>query len=243
MLDRWYSCIRLPITIEQFHQLPRNSAYKYEYLGDYALLSPRPKAYNGLLDLRLLKAPSIVEAHEPATIRPLEERDWVGLPAIFASAFREVQPFSTLNDEDRLQASKECLEQTRTGGDGPLIREASFLACAEPKKHIIGGILITLIPARTEGEWWTGKWPAPPPLDALKLRLGRPHLTWVFVGNLYSGQGIGTALLGHSVNALLRLGYLELASTFLVGNDSSTLWHWRNGFRLLPYPGSQRAGI
>ena len=32
----------------------------------------------------------------------------------------------------------------------------------------------------------------------------------------------------------------ELASTFLLGNESSTLWHWRAGFRCLPYPGSMR---
>jgi hypothetical protein len=31
-----------------------------------------------------------------------------------------------------------------------------------------------------------------------------------------------------------------LASTFLLGNESSMLWHWRNGFQLLQYPGSRR---
>jgi hypothetical protein len=53
--------------------------------------------------------------------------------------------------------------------------------------------------------------------------------------------GIGSALLGHATNALLKLGYTELASTFLLGNESSTLWHWMNGFRLISYAGSYRA--
>ena len=234
MLDRWYSCIRLPMSSAQFEQLPRNSTYKYEYAGGYAMLSPRPKTLNGLLQLN----PMVT--HESAAIRPVEDRDWEYLPAIFADSFCDVQPFSTLDDTERLQASQECLEQTRSGGDGPLIHEASFLAQAERKEHIIGGILITLIPARPEGEWWTGKWPEPPPPNALQLRLGRPHLTWVFVDGLHAGQGIGTMLLGHTVNALLKLGYRELASTFLLGNDASTLWHWRNGFRLVPYAGTQR---
>jgi hypothetical protein len=26
----------------------------------------------------------------------------------------------------------------------------------------------------------------------------------------------------------------------MLGNHSSMLWHWRNGFRLLPYPASRR---
>jgi hypothetical protein len=47
--------------------------------------------------------------------------------------------------------------------------------------------------------------------------------------------------LAAAVRELLALGYTQLASTFLAGNDSSTLWHWRNGFQLLAYPGSLRA--
>jgi hypothetical protein len=34
----------------------------------------------------------------------------------------------------------------------------------------------------------------------------------------------------------------ELASTFLVGNESSMLWHWRAGFKLPEQPWSMRAG-
>jgi hypothetical protein len=49
------------------------------------------------------------------------------------------------------------------------------------------------------------------------------------------------ALLDAVVRALASLGYSELASTFLLGNESSTLWHWRTGFRLLSHPGSMRA--
>src|SRR5579864_2734827 len=223
MLDHWYSCIRLPMSFEQFHQLPRNSVYKYEYVAGHAVLSPQPKTHNGLLELRRMDAPAIVQTGECIAVRALEERDWDRLTQVFADAFRHVQPFSSLSQELCVHAAKECLDQTRDGGDGPLIHEASFLACTERRETIIGGILITLIPARPEGEWWTGKWPEPPPANALQLGLGRPHLTWVFVGDLYAGQGIGTVLLGHAVNALLKLGYRELASTFLVGNDSSTL--------------------
>ncbi len=38
----------------------------------------------------------------------------------------------------------------------------------------------------------------------------------------------------------MELGYTELISSFILGNESSMLWHWRNGFELLPYSGSRR---
>ncbi len=63
-------------------------------------------------------------------------------------------------------------------------------------------------------------------------------MTWVFVAPLFTGEGVGTALLNAAVRQLLALGYTELASTFLAGNDSSMLWHWRQGFRLLAHPAS-----
>jgi len=53
-------------------------------------------------------------------------------------------------------------------------------------------------------------------------------------------HGVGTALLNHCGNALIELGYRELASTFWLGNESSMLWHWMNGFRLASWYGSPR---
>ena len=51
---------------------------------------------------------------------------------------------------------------------------------------------------------------------------------------------MGTALLHAAAGALRALGYAEMVSTFLLGNDSSMLWHWRAGFRLLTHPASRR---
>jgi L-amino acid N-acyltransferase YncA len=84
------------------------------------------------------------------------------------------------------------------------------------------------------------RWKTPPPSDCIERRLGRPHLTWIFVGPWQAGHGVGTALLAHAAQSLLELGYNELVSSFILGNTSSMLWHWRNGFELLPYIGSMR---
>jgi GNAT superfamily N-acetyltransferase len=83
-------------------------------------------------------------------------------------------------------------------------------------------------------------WVEPPPPDWLGRGLGRPHLTWIFVGPWHAEHGIGSALLAAATQRLLAHRYRELASTFLLGNDASLLWHWRNGFRLLPNPISPR---
>src|SRR5439155_19534380 len=98
----------------------------------------------------------------------------------------------------------------------------------------------TLLPLRDPTDWDAYHWSSPPPPDCIALKLGRPHLTWVFVHPDLAGRGVGTALLGAATRALRELGYTSLLTTFLAGNDSSMLWHWRAGFRLLCYPGSPR---
>jgi L-amino acid N-acyltransferase YncA len=55
-----------------------------------------------------------------------------------------------------------------------------------------------------------------------------------------AGRGTGTALLRAAAAALAAMGYRQLLSTFLLGNDASAFWHWRNGFQLLPFPDSLR---
>jgi len=232
MCDEWMPLIQLPVTIEQFRQLPRNSAYKYEYLNETAYLSPRPKHYHALLDLRP------IEVDESIAVFPLECGQLACLDRLFADAFQHIQPYGCLDDKTRLKAARQALERTRTGGDGPWIEQASFVAKIEEKP--VGAILITLLP---DGDPCNGEcyhWVEAPPADCIERRLGRPHLTWVFVSSQEKGRGTGTALLAASVRELLALGFTQLLSTFMGGNDSSMLWHWRNGFQLLPYPGSYR---
>lgn len=241
MRDEWFPAPSLPITIEQFYQLPQNAAYKYEYFNDQAWLSPRPKFYRALLPLQPCESTTKVDAQWQIAIRPLREDDWEDLAEAFAGAFSRVIPFSSMDDDARLQAARECLEKTRTGGDGPLIRDACFVATvAQDDRNAVSAILVTLVPDKDPSAWNSCRWKEPPPEDAIAQGLGRPHLTWIFVPPLIAGHGVGTALLSNATPQLLRLGYTELSTTFLSGNDSSMLWHWRNGFQLVEYAGSYR---
>jgi GNAT superfamily N-acetyltransferase len=228
--------IQLPLSVEQFHQLPRHPAYKYEYLEGQGYLTPRPKFYHALLDLS-----RVTPLTPPGNInlRPLEDRDLGDLEHVFAGAFERQQPFASLEREVRREAAQRALEKTCTGGDGPWIRQASFVA-VEQERAAIGAIFVTLLPDADPADWNSFRWQEPPPADCIERRLGRPHLTWIFVSPWSAGYGTGTALLGAAVNILRDFGYQQLASTFMVGNESSMLWHWRNGFELQPYPGTRR---
>ena len=99
MIDRYFRTIELPITIEQFHELPTNPAYKYEYFDKTAWLTPRPKGYLAALDLRPTGPAEPVEVHrEPVSVRPLRDDDWGDLPRLFAHAFHRTAPFAGLDD-------------------------------------------------------------------------------------------------------------------------------------------------
>jgi hypothetical protein len=234
MADDHFRRIELHLPFDEFHRLPRNSAYKYEYWDGRAVLSPRPKCYRAVLDLQPLTDV------DPCDVRPFPPGEIVDQAELFRAAFHRTQPFASLDDDAALTAARECLEKTASGGDGPLIESACYQAFEPHFDGPVGAILVTLLPADIVDNWRAHTWREPPPPDAVERRLGCPHLTWVFVSPWQERRGVGTALLTASVRALLALGYPQLASTFLLGNDSSTLWHWRNGFRLQPLYSAMR---
>jgi GNAT superfamily N-acetyltransferase len=219
MCDEWMPAIKLPLGRDEYHRLPRNPAYKYEYLDGHAYLTPRARHYHALLDLATFRPGA--EPVDPVALRRAEASDFTDLIPLFAAAFRCIQPFGSLDDAMRKEAAQQALERTRTGGDGPLIGRASFVALDGENGRTIGALFVTLLPGGDPCDWDSYYWSEPPPADAVERRLGRPHLTWVFVSPLCVGHGVGTALLAAAVRELWALGYVEMASTFMIGNDSS----------------------
>jgi GNAT superfamily N-acetyltransferase len=235
MCDEWMSSLALPLTQEQFRLLPRSPAFRYTHHEGVAWLNPRPRYFHAILELTV--APVMVA---DVALRPVRLEDWEDMEPVFAAAFSGQPPFCGLDNSTRLQAACKSLTQTRTGGDGPWIGQASFVALDKPEGQIVGAALVTLLPQGDPTSGDSYHWAEPPPPHAVTLGLGRPHLTWIFVEPRDVGRGVGTALLAAVADSLRGLGYQELASTFLLGNDSSMLWHWRCGFRLLSHPGSRR---
>jgi GNAT superfamily N-acetyltransferase len=240
MCDEWMPTLKLSLSYDEWRQLPRNGAYQYEYINSCAWLTPRPKFYHALLELKPLSDRPLAVAGGDVTVRPLGDEDWPELVSVFSAAFDRQQPFGSLQPDERASAARQSLDFTRNGGDGPLLSAACFTARDMSHDIPVGAILVTLLPDVEPTEWGAFHWKSPPPPDCVEQRQGRPHLTWIFVSPFHTGEGVGTTLLNAAVHGLLTLGFTQLASTFLAGNDSSMLWHWRNGFSLLEYPGSKR---
>jgi GNAT superfamily N-acetyltransferase len=238
MCDEWMPQLQYPLTWEDYQTLPRNPAYKYEYINGNLLLSPRPCHFHAELDLHAYQAEPV--NLDGIHLRPMRPADRLALQKIFAWAFEHTQPFGSLNEERRLEAARTCLEKTWSHGDGPWVEEVSFVAAHEENDHPLGAIFITLLPGGDPANWDSFYWVGPPPPDCIMRHAGQPHLTWIFVAPVHGKRGLGSALLEAAVQALVQRNYATLWTTFMDGNLASMLWHWRNGFRLLGHPGSRR---
>lgn len=238
MSDDWMPSLQMKLSRQEFDQLPRHPAYKYELIAGMTHISPWPRYYNAQLDLSLCQPPAPLAAADALVFRPICADDRSALVPIFMNAFARMQPFGSLLPDERRQAVEECLKRSWTGGDGPLAESASFVAMKED--DIVGAILITLLPGTDPTDWESYRWDEPPPADLWQRSQGQPHLTWIFVNRMGQGRGVGTQLLHKAVRVLRQQGYATLWTTFLLGNDSSLLWHWRNGFELLPHATSRR---
>lgn len=236
MSDEWMPSLKLKLAREDFDRLPRHPAYKYELIQGVTYISPWPRYSHARLRLSGYRVdPTDVAA---LRLRPARAEDVEALIPILLGAFARHQPFASLDEKTAHAAAEKALRQTFAGGDGPWVEPASFVALEG--ERIAGAILITLLPGGEESDHHSYHWHEKPPVDMWETGTGQPHLTWVFVGRRLQGSGVGTQLLQKAIRALKKRGYKTLWTTFQQGNDSSTLWHWRNGFELMPNVMSKR---
>ena len=125
--EKRFRMIRIPMSVEMFHQLPPNGAYKYEYADGQTLISPQPHACELYLELDSFTAPER-ESYERWSVRQLAEDDWDELPNVAAAAFNRVAPYATFGDREIKEVMAEELQVTRSGDDGELVREACMVA-------------------------------------------------------------------------------------------------------------------
>jgi GNAT superfamily N-acetyltransferase len=236
MSDEWMPSLKLTLPREQFERLPRHPAYKYDWIDGVAYIAPWPRYYHAQLALKHFHAEA--EDRADMELRPVRAEDLPALVPIFLGAFAWLQPYGSLSDEQGKLAAERSLTRTFSGDDGPWIETASFVALHEGK--MAGAVLVTLVPGGDAAEWDSFRWSDPPPDDLWARHGGQPHLTWIFVKQFSQGSGVGTQLLAEAVRVLTQHRYETLWTTFMAGNDSSLLWHWRNGFELAAYPMSKR---
>ena len=215
--EKRFRMIRIPMSVEMFHQLPPNGAYKYEYADGQTLISPQPHACELYLELDSFTAPER-ESYERWSVRQLAEDDWDELPNVAAAAFNRVAPYATFGDREIKEVMAEELQVTRSGDDGELVREACMVA-EEPwgeDLRVAGAALVTLRKGQTNGGEIV------------------PWMTWIFVGPLFSRHGIAGGLLARVVEKLKAAGHQRLESTICAGNHASAMWHWHRGFKMGP---------
>ena len=236
MSDEWMPTLKLELPRADFDRLPRHPAYKYELIEEVTWISPWPRYGHAQLKLTRFRAGAADVAQ--ASLRPVKPEDIEALVPIFSGAFGHLQPYGSLDEKTAERAAEKSLRRTFAGDDGPLVLPASFVAMDQDK--IAGAILITLVPGGDATDWDAMHWHEPPAIDLWEQGQGQPHLTWIFVRRWDQGTGVGTLLLQQAVHVLKKQGYKTLWTTFLIGNDSTLLWHWRNGFELLPGMCSKR---
>jgi GNAT superfamily N-acetyltransferase len=236
MSDAWMPKLKMKLTREEFERLPRHPAYKYDLIDGETLISPWPRFGHAQLKLTRFRAGS--EDVAKAELRSVTAADEQALVPIFAAAFGHLQPYASLDEATCQKAARAALKQTFDGGDGPLVTDASFVAIVEAA--VVGAIMVTLAPGGDASESESFVWHDEPPPGLWQQTKGQPHLTWIFVKRFEQGGGMGTQLLRQAVRVLKRQGFTTLWTTFLIGNESSVLWHWRNGFELLPGMFSKR---
>ena len=224
MLSTLSTVRRLAITMDQFKQLPRHPAYRYEYFDSHAHITPRLQCRTAALSLDrpIPRGGSVIPFK--VQLLPFVSTIWISLTNLFLDAFASHPPFAEMTDTTRRSAVRECLRRTQEGGDGKLLASASVVAC-DAEENPVGFAVVTLVRIRqrnaaTASQQWQS-------FDA-------PHLTWICVSPLLTRQGVGSLLLANAVAALKAEGWRSLYSTFLDCNPPSVFWHWKNGFTLTP---------
>src|SRR4051812_37408234 len=97
MSDAWMPTLKLNLTRDEFHALPRHPAFKYELLESETRISPRPRYANASLTLRRFR-PAQADLGR-AELRPIDAADREALLPTFLGAFGQLQPFGSLPDD------------------------------------------------------------------------------------------------------------------------------------------------
>jgi hypothetical protein len=238
---RFFRRLDYQVPWETWERLPRVSGFKNEYWEGEAHLTPRPKTCDVYLEITKWQMPQVSEPRPwgkaKVELRRLGDEDWQDLPELFFASTAMELPLCLWNGHAAKRGARAIMEWTRLGRDGDLLRDSCFVAISQDKHEkcgptqLCGAAIVTLNPVQ--------RMTSPPQEAAIahperKNERVLPHLTWIFVNHWMHRRGIGTRLLSSVVESLRPRKLKFLASTCLLHNTASLLWHWRNGFVLPP---------
>ncbi|MDQ2799559.1 MAG: GNAT family N-acetyltransferase [Armatimonadota bacterium] len=193
-----------PMTLEEFHALPRRPGWKHEYWGGKAYIQPRPS-------VAIVRAPVVprpVSIPDGFRLRPATLDDAPPLIHAFFDAFRDSIDYWGY-PLPKIRADAHHSITTCFAGRRGAFRSASCLALAPTGRSIAGAALIV--------EGGEG-----------------PNLDLLFVRPRWQRRGLAVALLQFAMNALHEGGETSVDGGYNVANDASAAVHRRLGFEELP---------
>jgi GNAT superfamily N-acetyltransferase len=193
------------MSFEEYRALPMHPAWRHEYYGGMAHLSPRDTA---VAFLRLPVAPRppvpLPAAHCLRPPDPDADRD--ALADAFFCAFAETVEYCDWDEENIRVAARDAVRTCFAGRRGAFLPGFSRLVVSDSVGVVAAALLV-----RPESE-------------------PTAHLDLLFVRPEAHRTGLATAAVTDCVNALHAAGELLLTSAYHVGNDASVAWHTRFGF-------------
>lgn len=193
-----------PMTLEEFHALPRRPGWKHEYWGGKAYIQPRPS-------VAVVRAPVVsrsVPVPDGFLLRPATAADARLLICAFFDAFRDsIDYWGWTRARTRIHA-RSSIETCFAGRRGAF-HPASRLALAPTGRSVAGAALIV------EGK-------------------DGPTLDLLFARPRWQRAGLGAALVQAAMNALHEADAAHLGGAYNVANEASAALHRRLGFVEIP---------
>ena len=193
----------IPMTWEEFEQMPRKLGWKHEYWDGQAHFSPRWQSVTVTCPVQ--RRP----VQTSCTVRPVAESDEPQLVTAYVEAFGDSFDFCDWDLEKIQAAAKDDMRRMLSGQRGCLLPASRIAIDGQStyeEEKIIGAALIT----QSEGQ--------------------RPLLDILLVVPQWHGKGIATALVAAASNDLHANGVKILESRYLLGNVESRAWHQKFGF-------------
>lgn len=194
----------IPMTPDEFHDLPRRPGWKHEYRGGKAYIQPR-------LSVAILCAPVVtrpVLVPDGFRLRPATLADAPLLIHAFFDAFRDSIDYWDYRLPATRIDSRKSIETCFAGKRG-VFHPASCVAVAPTGRSIAGTALIV---ETADG----------------------PVLDLLFVRPRWQRLGLGIAVAQSAMNALHDSGAAHLGGAYNVANEVSAALHRRLGFAELP---------
>lgn len=205
----------VPMTMEEFHRLPRKLGWKYEYWEKCAHISPAHHVVTTTIDLTP-RTPHTIDS--PYKLRPVETSDEPRLVSLYIDAFKDTIDFCDWEPAEIKTSAEEDIRGFYTGKRGKPLPASRVAVDEQAGSSVIGAALIV---ERNGGE---NDFPS-------EGGGAVPFLDILFIAPHRQRRGVAVVLVSTVMDELYRSGSRVLKSHYHLGNEASRDWHRRFGFR------------